>query len=608
MLKKAVKRIICVFIVLAVMLVANGSISAARPEAANLKVVDLSKWNNSIDWQKVSLSVDGVIARIGYRGSVYRDTIAEDDLFYSHYQGCSTYGIPFGCYFYSLAVTVEEAVEEAEWIIATLKKYNCKPDLPIYIDMEDYIVQNATTNRKRTDIAKAFCRTLFENGYYPGVYANKYWMTDLLYPEEFSDCSIWVAQYADTCTYKGSYDMWQYTESGSVNGINGKVDINHCYKDYSTFIKKYGFNGYPGSVDYKPDNQLPVDSAKFGMYEITATSLNVRTGPGTDYLSLGKLKKGSQIYVYGVSNGWGAIRFGDSLGWVSLSNAYLKQLSNHNSTQKGIGFYSVAVDTLNVRSGPSTNYSRVDKLNSGEQIYVHQLKEGWGAFYYGDGSVGWVSVEHLAFMGTVNFIGGEAQGGMNHQLIAKGQSATLNKNNFTCDKLPFVGWATQKDGKSVYADGAKITMGDTNVVLYAVFDSGEFYRWNESVTVKGDMVYINSLMLTEKDFGEKYIDVFDSAKMTLTQNFKGVVGTGTAVSVSNGKVTDTFTVCLKGDVNGDSMCDGLDMSGLIELVNTQKGEYSSAQLWAMDMNSDGELDEKDIEQYKNIIFNGRILK
>ncbi|MBQ8783380.1 MAG: SH3 domain-containing protein [Clostridia bacterium] len=608
MLKKAIKRIICVFIVLAVMLLANGSITAAQPEDANLKIVDISKWNNSIDWQKVSLSVDGVIARIGYRGSVYRDSLAEDDLFYSHYQGCSTYGIPFGCYFYSLAVTVDEAVEEAEWIIETLKKYNCKPDLPIYIDMEDYIVQNETTNRKRTDIAKAFCRTLFENGYYPGVYANKYWLTDLLYPAEFSDCSIWVAQYADTCTYKGSYDMWQYTETGSVNGINGKVDVNHCYKDYSTFIKKYGFNGYPGSVDYKPDDEAVTDTSKYGMYEIVTTSLNVRTGPGTEYLSLGKLKKGSQIYVYGVNNGWGAIRFGNSLGWISLNSNYLKQLSNHNSTEKGIGFYSVNVDTLNVRSGPSTSYSRVDKLNSGEQIYIHQLKDGWGAFYYGDGSTGWVTLEYLTFTGTVNFIGGSAKGGMNHQLIVKGKTAELNKNNFTLNDTEFAGWATSENGKVVYSDGGAVKMGDSNVVLYAVFDSGEFYRWADTVTVEGGVAHINSLMLTEQDFTEKYLELTKSATVTFNSPHKGVAGTGTAVSISNGKRADTFTLCLKGDVNGDSMCDGLDMSLLIELVNSGEKEYSTAQLLAMDLNSDGKLDGKDIEQYKNIIFNGRILK
>lgn len=602
MLKKMLKRIFCVFLILTVMLLADGAAFAARPEDAQLKVIDVSKWNDTIDWGKASLSVDGVIARIGYRGSVARDSIAEDTLFYSHYQGCATYGIPFGCYFYSLAVTADEAIEEAQWIIKTLKKYNCKPDMPIYIDMEDYVVQNATTNRKRTDIAKAFCRTLFENGYYPGVYANKYWLTELLYPEEFSDCSIWVAQYASSCTYKGSYDMWQYTETGSVNGIKGKVDINHCYKDYSTFIKKYGFNGYPGSVDYVPDDESVTDTSGIGMYEMTAPLLNVRTGPGTQYLSLGNFKEGARFYVYGVSNGWGAIRFGDSMGWVSLSSSYSTQLSNHNSTEKGIGFYTVTADVLNVRSGPSTSYSSEYKLELGSQVYIHQLKNGWGAFYYGKGSVGWISLDYATFTGTINFIGGEAKGGMNHQLAASGNEVKLNPSGFTMEGVDFAGWSTTPDGRVVYPDEATVTMGNTNIVLYAVFDSGEFYRWNDAVTVKNETVYINSLFVTESGFLSDYIEVFDSGSVTIEGQFPGVVGTGTRITLSNEEKAESFTVCLRGDVNGDSVCDGLDITYLVELLNSGKGNLSVVQLEAMDLNSDGRADSSDLEQYKQIIF------
>ena len=265
-------------------------------------------------------------------------------------------------------------------------------------------------------------------------------------------------------------------------------------------------------------------------------------------------------------------------------------------------------ETLNVRSGPSTSYSKEDKLYMGEQVYIHQLKDGWGAFYYGNGSVGWISLEYAVFNGTINFIGGNAKGGMNHQIVPKGQSVKLNKNKFTSGNLGFAGWATGKDGKVVYADNATLKMGDSNVILYAVFDSGELYSWSDTVTVGGSVVYVNSLMMTQQSFSEKHLKLSDSAKITFTSPFKGVVGTGTTVSITDGKKTETFTVSVKGDVNGDSMCDGLDLSCLIELVNSGKKEYSPPQLSAMDLNSDGELDEKDTEQYKKIIFDGRILK
>lgn len=604
MYKRAIKRIICVLLLFAVMLVGNGPVSATQPEEAHLKIIDVSKWNNTINWQKTSLAVDGVIARIGYRGSVNRDRIAEDNLFYSHYQGCKTYGVPFGCYFYSLAVTVEQAKEEAQWVLDTLKKYNIKPDLPIYIDMEDYIVQNETTNRKRTDIAKAFCQVLFENGYYPGVYANKYWLTELLFPAEFSDCSIWVAQYASECTYKGKYDMWQYSETGSVNGINGKVDLNICYRDYSTFIKKYGFNGYPGSVDYVPDEEKPVDSSAFGMYEITVDTLNVRTGPGTEYMSLGTLPKGAKVYVYGSDNNWGAVHFGTSSGWVSLNSKYVKKLTSFNSTEKGIGFYTVNTSVLNVRNGPSTTYAGVDKLYEGEQVYITELKDGWGSFYFGEKLKGWISLEYADFTGTVNFTAENAQGGMNHQLIIKDKTDKLNKNNFTIKDREFLGWATKPSGDVVYKDGADIKMGDTNITLYGVFDSGEpeeLFTWSDGVTLSGSTAVIDGMMITSEDFASRYLNLGPGASALIACVFEGVAGTGAVLTVSDETRKEAFTLCIKGDVNGDSMCDGLDLASVVECVNAN-GTFTSVQKLAMDINSDGKVDSKDIDEYKKMIF------
>ncbi len=607
MLKKAVKRTICIFLALTVMLLANGVVFAAQPENAKLKVIDISKWNNNIDWKKVSLSVDGVIARIGYRGSVYRDRIAEDDLFYSHYQGASKYGIPFGCYFYSLAVTVNQAVEEAEWIISTLKKYNCKPDMPIYIDMEDLIVENEITDRKRTDIANAFCKTLIDNGYYPGVYANRYWLTDLLYPSEFSEYSIWVAQYADECTYEGKYDMWQYTETGTVNGISGKVDINHCYKDYSTFIKKYGFNGYEGTADPEPDkpdepdSEVVADSTRFGMYKITTTSMNVREKPGTEFSSVGTVKENTEIYVFDYYDGWGGIQFGNSIGWIYLNPNYLVKTLNHNSLQKGIGFYNITADTLNVRSGPSTTYDRVDKLYAGERVYLSSVKNGWGSFYYGDGLIGWVTLEYADFIGTVNFMANGSAGSMNHQLIPTGTTQNLAKNTYTFENKIFSGWATSPTATVKYADGASLKMGDTNIVLYATFKSGEFFTWKNGAAVKNGVVTVPDFKIKDTDFSSKYLNIL-SGTATYQTVFKGVIGTGAKVTLSDGSLSQTFTVCIKGDINGDSLCDGLDLSMVAELVHGTKKDFSAVQLTAMDMNSDGKQNAEDIAEFKNIVF------
>ncbi len=600
MIKKAIKIFICVFIVFAVMLGANGSVVAIKPESAKLKVIDISKWNDSINWSKTSLAVDGVIARIGYRGSVYRDSIAEDDLFYTHFKNAQSYSVPFGVYFYSLAVTVEQAVEEAEWIIQTLKRYNCKPEMPIYIDMEDYIVQNETTNRKRTDIAKAFCQTLLDNGYYPGVYANKYWLSELLFANELSDCSIWVAQYASECSYSGSYDMWQYTETGTVNGITGNVDVNHCYRDYPTFIKKYGFNGHTGVEDYVPDKEIAADASKFGMYKITTSTLNVRSGPGTSYSSLGKIKSGSEVYVFGYDNGWGNIQYGNAQGWISLS--YSEKTLDYNSTKTGIGFYSIITDTLNVRAGAGTSYSKVGKLYLGEQVYINSIKNGWGSYYYGDGSTGWVSLEYAHFVGTVNFLGNGAVGSMNHQMILKDESAELYKNSFTSGSKTFSGWSETKTGAVKYKDCSNVKMGDKNLVLYAVFTSDEMYKWNSGVTVKNGTVFISDFKIKQSDFASKYLTLYNGAKLTLQNPFAGVVGTGSVVNIADGAKSESFTVCILGDVNGDGLCDGLDLSLAVESISGNKKDLSQAQLTAIDLNSDSKRDSNDIALFKNKIF------
>ena len=183
------------------------SIAAAEPDRAKLNVIDISIWSKAVNWSVASEEVDGVIARIGYRGSANRDNLVEDSLFYSHMSGAQQYGVPFGVYFYSLALNEKEAVEEADWVIERLNFYGCKPDMPIYIDVESETLQNNLNSRQRTDIVLAFCKAMKDKGYYAGVYANQYWLSSLLYSAEFESQQypVWVAQYNSTCTYTGKY-------------------------------------------------------------------------------------------------------------------------------------------------------------------------------------------------------------------------------------------------------------------------------------------------------------------------------------------------------------------------------------------------------------------
>lgn len=194
--------------------------------------IDVSKWQGKIDWKAVAnAGVEFAIIRVGYRGS-QNGVIYEDSRFKENIAGATAAGIKVGVYFFSQAITEAEAVEEASMALSYVSGYNLS--FPIYIDTEMLSGgrANSLSRRARTDVVKAFCKTVQNAGYKPGVYANTYWFRDNLYSSELESYSIWVARYNDTLGYAGKYDMWQYTDSGKINGIKEYVDMNTCYRAY----------------------------------------------------------------------------------------------------------------------------------------------------------------------------------------------------------------------------------------------------------------------------------------------------------------------------------------------------------------------------------------
>lgn len=190
--------------------------------------IDVSKWQGTIDWSKVKGNVTFAIMRCGFRATG-SGAIIEDPKYREYMKGAKANGIPTGVYFYSTALNEAEAVEEASAAVALVQEMGgCS--LPIYIDMEDNVRgQHKLTNAQRTAICQAFCQVVRSAGYTPGVYASHSWLTQSINSSQFgNDIKIWVAQYRSSCTYKGRYDIWQYG-TGTVPGINGKVDMNIMY-------------------------------------------------------------------------------------------------------------------------------------------------------------------------------------------------------------------------------------------------------------------------------------------------------------------------------------------------------------------------------------------
>lgn len=195
--------------------------------------IDVSKWQGEIDWNKVANSgagIDFAIIRCGYRGISSGDLV-EDPYFKKNIEGAIKNGIKVGVYFYSQAITKAEAIEEASMALELVKGYNLQ--LPIYIDTEGSGGRGDTISKsERTEILKTFCEVIKNAGFKPGVYSGRYWYNNHVITSEIEQYHIWVAQYNDVCEYEGRYDIWQYTSSGSVPGINGKVDMNIAYRVY----------------------------------------------------------------------------------------------------------------------------------------------------------------------------------------------------------------------------------------------------------------------------------------------------------------------------------------------------------------------------------------
>ena len=194
--------------------------------------VDVSVWQGEIDWQQVSQAgMEFAMIRLGYRGTT-QGGLGEDDYSQTNYENATAAGLQVGGYFFSQAVTPEEAVEEAEFVLDMIRGWNIT--MPIVYDWEYGGADSRTANvdaRTLTDCTLAFCRTIENAGYEAMIYFNEDQSHKAMYLGELTDYGFWLAQYGGMLDYPYRVDMWQYTSTGTVPGIAGNVDINLLF-DY----------------------------------------------------------------------------------------------------------------------------------------------------------------------------------------------------------------------------------------------------------------------------------------------------------------------------------------------------------------------------------------
>lgn len=200
----------------------------------NIVGIDVSYWQGNINWAKVKASgVDFAIIRIGFMGWT-SGALVKDSTCARNLAGAKAAGLKVGIYFFDVAITEKEAVEEASMCLQLLAGQSL--DYPVFIDME-YAASNARNNsltvQQRTMICEAFCNTIRNGGYRAGVYSSSSYLNNKLNMSRLNKYYVWVAHWGVKApSYGGRYDFWQYSQSGTVDGISGAVDMNISYMGY----------------------------------------------------------------------------------------------------------------------------------------------------------------------------------------------------------------------------------------------------------------------------------------------------------------------------------------------------------------------------------------
>lgn len=191
--------------------------------------VDVSRHQGWIDWEKVKAAgYEFAIIRVGYRGYGEEGLVCLDEQFDTNIQNAQAAGLDVGVYFFAQAINEEEAKEEAEFVLEHIAEYELQ--LPVVYDPESILDDEARTDdvsgEQFTKNTEVFCSMIEEAGYKPMIYSNMLWEAYELDLEDLEDYPIWYADYEPLPQTPYHFDFWQYTNEGSVDGIEGRTDLN----------------------------------------------------------------------------------------------------------------------------------------------------------------------------------------------------------------------------------------------------------------------------------------------------------------------------------------------------------------------------------------------
>ena len=340
-------------------------------------VIDVSYHNGVIDWNKVKAAgIQGAIIRCGYGDNIASQ---DDKQFKRNADECTRLGIPWGVYIYSYAKTTAQAKSEAAHALRLVAPYKGKMSYPIYYDLEQ-----PGTESMAVQNGIVFGDIIEAAGYWCGIYSGQYWWQKYL-GNKLDRFTKWVARYSNQkpVGISGSYDMWQYSSSGRVPGISGRVDMNEVYRDFPSEILGGGYSGgngprqIPGNpvndmgVKYRAHCQTIGDCAEVRDGQ-TAGTIDYSTRLEGFWLNLEEVMKklGVQLKVRAKAHM-------QSIGWVDLG--YITKDTLIGSKGKGKRLEAFILEIEGLPTGYRLEY----------RSYVQSVGwTGWVAAGFATGSVG----------------------------------------------------------------------------------------------------------------------------------------------------------------------------------------------------------------------------
>lgn len=367
--------------------------------------IDVSEFQGNIDWKAVADSgIDFAMIRVGYRG-MKNGEIKEDACAKYNLQEASKNGLKIGAYFFSTAVTEEEAKEEAEWTKNLLSGYPVT--YPVAYNCEGF--QNPSSRQfdlsveERTKLADAFLKSIEEGSYTGMFYAARNELDDnnLWNADDLSlNYRIWVAQYSDQTwpektksDYTGDHVMWQYTNQGKMDGIKGAVDFNVAYFGYSQSQQAVDANG---AEQVEANVEVGVNFTEVEEQVTAKDEVNLRSTmeQGSDDNIVGSMKNGETAVRTGVgNNGWSRIIYNGQTVYC-VSNYLTTDLSYVTPQETESEFKTKFADVSeNVTAKEVTNLRNRPSVESPSEV-IAELKNGEVIVRTGVSNEGWSRVEY----------------------------------------------------------------------------------------------------------------------------------------------------------------------------------------------------------------------